>query len=266
MSSAIAAGTTWITGGGSGIGRELALALAHRGWQVAISGRRAEALAETAALLGAAPGRIQPFPVDVTDAAGLEATCVAIETALGPLDMVVANAAAWQAFSIRRFDLAAAQLQVDVNLGGVFNTLAPVVPRFVARRHGRIVLMASVAGYFGLPKSGAYGATKAATIHLAESLRYELAPHGIVVQVVCPGFVETPLTADNRFPMPGLMSAPAAAARIVAGLAGDRFEIAFPRRLVWPMKLLRVMPGALRRALLGWWLRPRAPAAAKAAP
>ena len=255
MSGAIAAGTAWITGGGSGIGRELALALAQQGWRVAISGRRAAALAETAALLGAAPGRIQAFAVDVTDAAGLETACAAIESAFGPLDMVVANAASWQAFSARRFDLAAAQQQVAVNLGGLFSTLAPVVPRFVARHRGRIVLVASVAGYFGLPKSGAYGATKAATIHLAESLRYELAPHGVVVQVVCPGFVETPLTADNRFPMPGLMSAPAAAARIVDGLASDRFEIAFPRRLVWPMKLLQLLPGALRRALLGRLLR-----------
>lgn len=266
MEGSNATGTAWITGGGSGIGRELALALARRGWRVAISGRRAEALAETAALLGAAAGRIQAFPVDVTDAAGLEAACAEIESACGPLDMVVVNAAGWQAFSATRYDLAAAQQQVAVNLGGIFNTLAPVVPRFISRRRGRVVLMASVAGYFGLPKAGAYGATKAATIHLAESLRYELAPHGVVVQVVCPGFVVTPLTAANRFPMPGLMTAPDAAGRILRGLAHDGFEIAFPRRLVWPMKLLRALPGGLRRALLGWLLRPRPAADAQATP
>lgn len=250
-------GSAWITGGGTGIGRELALALARKGWRVAISGRRPEPLAETAAALGDAPGRILAFPVDVLDAAGLESACTAIEQAQGPLDLVVANAAVWQAFSARRFDLAGAQQTVAVNLGGIFNTLAPVIPRFIARGRGRLVLVASVAGYFGLPKSGAYGATKAATLHLAESLRYELAPHGVVVQVVCPGFVETPLTAANRFPMPGLMTAPAAATRMVAGLASDRFEIAFPRRMVWPMKLLGLLPGAWRRALLGRLLRPR---------
>lgn len=253
-----APGIAWITGGGTGIGRELALALARRGWRVAISGRRPEPLAETIALLGDAPGRIAAHPVDVLDPAGLEATATAIESAWGPLDLCVVNAAVWQAFSVRRFDLAAAQQQVAVNLGGVFNTLAPVLPRFIARGRGRLVLVASVAGYFGLPKSGAYGATKAATLHLAESLRYELAPHGVVVQVVCPGFVDTPLTAANRFPMPGLMTAPAAAERIVAGLASDRFEIAFPRRLVWPMKLLRLLPGSWRRALLGRLLHPGA--------
>lgn len=250
-------GIAWITGGGSGIGRELALALARRGWQVAISGRRADALAETAALLGAAPGRIVAYPADVTDAAGLATGVADIERALGPLDLVVANAAAWSAFSLKRFDLAAQQQQVAVNLGGILNTLAAVLPGFLARGRGKLAVVASVAGYFGMPKAGAYGATKAAAIHLAESLRYELAPHGVVVQVVCPGFIETPMTAVNRFPMPGLMSAPAAAERIVAGLAGDHFEIAFPRRLVWPMKLLQLLPGGLRRALLGRLLRPR---------
>lgn len=243
-------GNAWITGGGSGIGRELALALARAGWRVAISGRRPEPLAETAAALGAGPGRIVAFPLDVTDAAALAAGVAAIESALGPLDLVVANAAAWDAFSVRRFDLAAQQRQITVNLGGTLNTLAAALPGFVARGRGRLVLMSSVAGYFGLPKAGAYGASKAAIIHLAESLRFELADHGVVVQVVCPGFVDTPLTAVNRFRMPGLMSAPQAAARIVAGLASERFEIAFPRRVVWPMKLLGLLPGALRRGLL----------------
>lgn len=255
----MAPGNAWITGGGTGIGRELALALARAGWQVAISGRRSEPLAETAGALGAAPGRIRAFPADVTDAAGLEVAATAIEAALGPLDLVVTNAAVWQAFTAQRFDLASARQQIDVNLGGVFNTLAPMIPRFIARGRGRLLLMASVAGYFGLPRSGAYGATKAATIHLAESLRYELAPHGVVVQVVCPGFVDTPLTASNRFPMPGLMTASAAAACIVAGLESERFELAFPRRLVWPMKLLGLLPGALRRALLSRALRSRRP-------
>lgn len=250
-------GIAWITGGGTGIGRELALALARRGWRVAISGRRADALAATAAALGEAPGQIHPYPADVTDAPALAAVVASIESSLGPLDLVVANAAAWGAFSVRRFDLAGQQQQVQVNLGGILNTVAPVLPRFVERGRGKLVLVASVAGYFGLPKAGAYGATKAATLHLAESLRYELAPHGVVVQVVSPGFVETPMTAVNRFAMPGLMTATAAAERMVAGLATDRFEIAFPRRLVWPMKLLQLLPGGLRRALLGRALRPR---------
>jgi len=251
----MAPGIAWITGGGTGIGRELALALARRGWQVAISGRRPEALAETVGMLGDAPGRIQGFPADVTDPVALETACAEIEAALGPLDLVVANAGVWRPLSVRNFDLAAQRGQVEVNLGGTLNTLAAIVPRFVGRGRGKLVLVASIAGYFGLPKAGAYGATKAAILHLAESLRYELAPHGVAVQVVCPGFVTTPLTAANRFPMPGLMSAPAAAARLADGLASDRFEIAFPRRLVWPMKLLGLLPGAWRRALLGRLLR-----------
>jgi NAD(P)-dependent dehydrogenase (short-subunit alcohol dehydrogenase family) len=256
-------GNAWITGGGTGLGRALALALARDGWRVAISGRRPEPLAATAAELGDAPGRIEPFPADVTDPAALAATVAAIEHAFGPLDLVVANAAVWSAFDARRFDLAAQQQQVAVNLGGTLNTIGAVLPGLLARRRGKLVLVASVAGYYGLPKSGAYGATKAAAIHLAESLRYELAPHGVSVQVVCPGFVETPLTAVNRFRMPGLMAAPAAAARIVAGLATDRFEIAFPRRLVWPMKLLGLLPGSWRLALLGRLLRP-GPSASRA--
>jgi short-subunit dehydrogenase len=138
---------------------------------------------------------------------------------------------------------------VAVNLLGTVNCLAAVLPPMLARGHGRIAVVASVAGYRGLPTAAAYGMTKAGLINMAEALRVELAPCGIVVQIVNPGFVRTPLTDRNDFPMPFLMEPEAAADAFFRGLQSDRFEIAFPWRFVWMMKLLRCLPAPLAFAV-----------------
>jgi short-subunit dehydrogenase len=124
-----------------------------------------------------------------------------------------------------------------------------------ARASGRIVLVSSVAGYRGLPRAAAYGASKAALTHLGEALRLSLAPDNITVQVVNPGFVATPLTAKNDFPMPFLMPAEDAAQRILKGLAGSAFEITFPRRFTYFLKLLRILPYGLYFRVLAWATR-----------
>jgi short-subunit dehydrogenase len=128
---------------------------------------------------------------------------------------------------------------------GVVNVLAQVLPSMTARHEGQIAIVASVAGYRGLPKAAAYGPTKAALINLAESLRPELAAQGITLSIVNPGFVDTPMTASNDFPMPFLMPADEAARRLLHGLKRKDYEIVFPRRLAWAMKVLRLMPNAL---------------------
>lgn len=242
-------GLAWITGASSGIGRALAVELVSRGWTVAATARRAEALAELAAQSG---GRILPAPADVTDAAATAAALGAAEAAAGrPAALAVLNAGTYVPDDARAFDLAAFTLQVRVNLLGTANALAAVLPGMLERRAGQIAIVASVAGYRGLPRAIAYSATKAALIAMAESLRFDLHRAGVLVGVVNPGFVRTPLTDRNEFPMPFLLPAEEAARRIADGLARGRFEVAFPRRFVALLKLLRLLPPALYFAVVG---------------
>ena len=128
---------------------------------------------------------------------------------------------------------------------GVVNCLAGLLPRMLPRRSGHVAWIASVAGFVGLPKAAAYGPSKAALINLAESLKVDLELRGVTVSVVNPGFVETPLTAQNDFPMPFLMQAPEAARLTIEGLRRRRFEISYPWRFVLIMKLARLIPYAL---------------------
>ncbi|HZT52251.1 MAG TPA: SDR family NAD(P)-dependent oxidoreductase [Stellaceae bacterium] len=237
----------WITGASSGIGRALALALAARGAAVAASARRAgelEALAAEAARAGG-PGRIAPFPVDVADTDAMAAAGAAIEAALGPLDLAVLNAGTYAPVDVRAFDAAAFRRAMEINYLGAVNGIAAVLPRFAARHAGQIAVVASVAGYRGLPEAAAYGPTKAALINLCEALKPDLDRLGVRISLVNPGFIKTPMTDRNTFPMPFLMPVEAAAQRILAGLEKGTFEITFPRRFTFLVKLARILPYAL---------------------
>jgi short-subunit dehydrogenase len=128
---------------------------------------------------------------------------------------------------------------------GAVNLLAATMPGMIHRGGGQIAVVASVAGYRGLPRAAVYSATKAGLIALAEGLKFDLDRHGVKIQVINPGFVRTPLTDRNDFAMPFLMEVDAAVDRIVEGLASDRFEIAFPRRFAWALKLLGLLPDRL---------------------
>jgi NAD(P)-dependent dehydrogenase (short-subunit alcohol dehydrogenase family) len=229
----------WITGAGSGIGRALARSFAADGHGVAISGRRGDALAETA---DTDPDRISLHPLDVTDSSAAEQVVAAVESRIGPIDIAVLNAAAYAPTWVEDFDSDAFRRMIEVNLIGVANTLAPLLQRMRRRGAGTIVIVASVAGYAGLPGAAAYGASKAALINLAEALYPDARRFGIRIAVVCPGFVATPLTAQNDFEMPFLMEPEEACRRIRQGLESGRFEIAFPRRFVLLLKLLRRLP------------------------
>ena len=132
-----------------------------------------------------------------------------------------------------------------MNVLGVANALAALMPRMVERRRGHLALMSSVAGYRGLPMAAAYSASKAAVIAMGQSLKAELDGLGVKIQVICPGFVKTPLTAQNEFPMPYLMEVEDAAQRIVEGLRSDRFEIAFPKRFAWQLKTMQRLPDGM---------------------
>jgi NAD(P)-dependent dehydrogenase (short-subunit alcohol dehydrogenase family) len=229
----------WIIGGGSGIGAAVAKMLAAEGWTVAISSRRPERLAEVAA------GRqgVHPYPLDVTDEAAVAATVAAIADAFGRIDLALFGAVATQPTRIGEYDLAKYRAAFETNVLAFVGVAQHLIPQLEKQGGGRLAAIASLAGYFGVPRSGAYGASKAALRILLETMRTELAPTRIIVQMVAPGFVKSELTDRNKYPMPWLMETDAAARRIVDGLTrSDRFEIAFPWQMVWLVKIMRWLP------------------------
>lgn len=225
-------GHVLITGASSGIGAALARRLARPGRRLTLFGRDSERLGLVAA---DCPGSVETVSVDVADAPAMaEAIDAAFATA--PVDLLVANA------GISGGD---AGTLMAVNVQGVVNTVEPAILHWRTQGHGQLALMSSLAGFRGLPNAPAYCASKAAVRLYGEGLRGKLGQIGIRVSVICPGFIATPLTANNPFPMPFLMSAEAAAERIARGLAANRARIAFPRRLYWPTLLGSLLPAAL---------------------
>jgi NAD(P)-dependent dehydrogenase (short-subunit alcohol dehydrogenase family) len=238
----------WITGASMGIGEALARRLAQDGAQVIASARSADRLAAVAA---ASDGRIVAEPLDVTDHAAVLAAVNRIEAERGPIDVAVLNAGSHQPVTAAEFTADGLRRLMELNVFGVASCLEALMPRMIPRGRGRIAVVASVAGYRGLPTSAYYGATKAALINLAESLKFDLDRAGVTLQLIDPGFVRTPLTDKNDFPMPFLITAELAADRIAQGLKSGRFEIAFPSPFVLMLKLLRILPYALYFPLVG---------------
>ncbi len=231
----------WITGGSSGIGAALARELASRGATVAITARRAgllEQIAETAE----GTGTVHAYPGDVRDRAGMVEVAAAIRRDLGPIDIAVLGAGTWEQVDVANWDSTPIRGHIETNLLGMVNSLDAVVPNMLERRSGRIVGIASVAGYRGYTRAEAYGTTKAAEINLLESLRIDLEPLGVSVQTVNPGFVRTPLTMRNEFPMPFMIEAPDAARRIARAIERDKAEAVFPLPYMIGMKLVRLAP------------------------
>jgi NAD(P)-dependent dehydrogenase (short-subunit alcohol dehydrogenase family) len=170
------------------------------------------------------------------------ATVVAITRDLGDIDLAVLNAGTHHPVAASAFKADAFKALLGVNLLGAAHCLEHLLQSMILRRSGHIAIVASIAGYRGLPTAAYYGPSKAALINLAEALRFDLAPLGVKLQLIDPGFVETPLTDKNDFAMPFLINADNAAERIMAGLERDSFEIHFPRRFTYLMKLVRLLP------------------------
>ena len=229
----------WIIGASSGIGAAVGRRLLAQGARVALSARSGPELERMAAPHGENALALQ---LDVTVAEAVGPTLQRVVAAWGGVDFVLLCAGSHQPVRAWELDAGAARRLVEVNLNGVLNCLPPVVQQLLEQNSGGIAIVSSVAGYGGLPTSLAYGATKAALINLAETLYLDLAPCGIGVYLINPGFVKTPLTDKNAFRMPALISADEAAAEILAGLARGGFEIHFPRHFTWWLKLLRLLP------------------------
>jgi short-subunit dehydrogenase len=230
----------WLVGASTGIGAALARALLARGAKVAVSARSAGRLRA----LVAGRGEALVLPLDVTKPDDFSGAHARIEKAWGGVDLAVYLAGTYQPTRAWELTVERARTHVEANLMGAYHMLPVVLPDMLARGDGGVALVSSVAGYRGLPKSLCYGPTKAALINLAEGLFLDLAPKGIGVYVINPGFVETPLTAQNEFKMPALMTPEAAAAEIVRGLERGQFEIHFPRRFTSWLKMLRQLPYA----------------------
>jgi len=242
-------GAAWVTGASSGIGRGVALELAKRGWRVFATARRRQELEALAREASTLSGTVEAAPGDVTDRAGLAAIVEGIE-AKTPIALAFLNAGAH--FRDAPGDLGgeAFAKTVALNLLGVVNAYNPAFNAMRRRRKGQIAIMASLAGYGGMPVDSAYSPSKAAAIVFAEGCRFTAARENVMVQVVNPGFIRTPLTEGNLYPMPFLMDCAEASRRIVDGFERGGFEIAFPRRLVWTMKLLRALPYSLYFAIV----------------
>lgn len=236
----------WVTGAGTGIGRALARRLAESGWIVAASARTARDLDSLAAEV---PGRITSFQLDVTSEKACAATAAAIEASLGPVDLAVFNAGSYFPTTAENFSVANFRKTVDVNLMGEINCMGPVVPGMIARRRGHIVLMASLTGYVGLPTAASYGATKAALISVAQAFKPDFERFGVTISVINPGFVKTPLTDKNTFPMPFLVGTDEAIDHIMRGIDSGRFEISFPWQMSTAIRLLAWLPNWAKFAI-----------------
>lgn len=239
----------WLVGASTGIGRETAALLHARGAKVVVSARNAQALSE---FEQQHPGS-QGIALDVGDRQALADAARRIVADHGRIDLAMYCAGHYRAMRATDFDLDDALRHVRINYDGALHLLDAVLPVLRRQGAGHLSLVASVAGYRGLPQSLAYGPTKAALINLAQTLYFDLHPLGIGVSVINPGFVRTPLTAHNEFNMPALIDPDEAAREIVAGWARGRFEIHFPRRFTLWLKALRHLGdaayfSAIRRA------------------
>lgn len=227
----------WLIGASTGIGRATAHLLHSKGAKVIASARSVGALNELATQC---PG-LQTIALDATDEVAVKAAAAQL-LATGPINLMMYCAGTYNAVRAQDMQTADIAHHVQVNYMGAIYSIAAVLPSMLAAGKGHISLVSSVAGFCGLPKSLAYGPTKAALINLGETMYIDLHDEGIGVSMVNPGFVQTPLTDQNTFHMPALISPAQAATDIVAGWERGKFEIHFPKRFTRWMKLLRIVP------------------------
>ena len=230
-----------ITGASSGLGAALALTYAAAGIRLSLHGRDAERLEQVAAQARQRSAKVSTHLGDVADAQDIAAWIEACDRD-SALDLIIANAGISGGTSQRQESAAQVNAIFAVNVTGVFNTIHPALPLMMRRRRGQIAIISSLAGFRGFAGAPAYCASKAAIRVYGEGLRAEVAGQGVDINVVCPGFIKTPMTDHNPFSMPFLMSAEHAARLIRQGLMANRARIAFPWLLYAVIRLLTALP------------------------
>ena len=233
----------WLIGASTGIGAATASLLWSVGARVAVSARSVDKL-NTLAASAQNPRQAMVLPLDVTAREAQREAYQSIAQTWGGVDVVLLCAGIYAPLRSSDFDVDAINHHFAVNFTGVLHGIEAVLPDMLKAKRGHIAIVSSVAGYRGLPNALAYGPSKAALINLAETMYLDLHDQGIGISVINPGFVETPLTAQNRFHMPALISPEEAAREIVAGLERGEFETHFPKRFTRTLKALGVLPDA----------------------
>jgi short-subunit dehydrogenase len=232
----------WITGASSGIGRSLAIKFANEGWQVAASARRENLLKE----LNDEKPNIHPFPLDVTDHEKCITVFNEIIKKLNNVEICVFCTGIHDPKSEKSLNLEKIKKIMEVNYFGTINSINSVYNYFKEKKSGHISMVSSVAGYRGLPAGGAYCASKSALTTYAESLYFDMKRFNVRVSVVHPGFIKTPMTDQNDFPMPMIKTSEFAANEMFKGLTkSNSFEIHFPKSFTFIMKILKIMPNWL---------------------
>ena len=232
----------WITGGGTGIGKAVAIKFANQGWNVAISGRRENILKEVEDI----NPNIKSFPLDVNDKGKCFEIMKNIKDEYGDIDICFFSTGTWDPKKEREIDIEQIENVFKVNFFGTLNCIKSVEDHFRNRKNGIITIVSSIAGYKGLPNSTGYGPSKAALNNLAESLYFDFGRYGVRVCLVSPGFIKTPMTDKNDFKMPFLKTPEYSADKIYDGLINsDKFEIHFPKSLTLILKFFKIIPDRL---------------------
>ena len=228
----------WITGASSGIGKSVAEKFANEGWKVAVSARRKELLDELAKNTN-----IVSFPLDVTNRNQINEVFKNILDNFGELDICLFSSGTYEPKDEQNIDPDKIKNVININFLGVIDCVKSVERYFKDKKSGHISIVSSIAGYRGLPNSSGYGPSKAALTNFSESIYFDFKKFGVRVSVVSPGFIKTPLTDKNEFPMPFLKTPEYAAEKIFNGLVkSSAFEIHFPKGLTLTLKFLRILP------------------------
>ena len=241
----------WVTGASSGIGKALAEKFSLEGWRVAISARRKEILDKMAS-----NKNIASYPLDVTNQNQINEISSRIIKDFGDLDLCVFSSGTYDPKLEQEINIKQNKFVMETNFFGVLYCIKSVEKYFKDKKNGHISIVSSVAAYRGLPNSSGYGPSKAALTNLSESLYFDFKKYNVRISLISPGFIKTPLTDKNEFPMPFIKTPEFAAKKMFSGLTKSKaFEIHFPKELTMLLKLLRILPYQLYLFLINKFVK-----------